>query len=639
MLDLNKTMLRMISPPKDQLDTLRQPLTAGEKIVFDFFERHLPVAWEIYLQPHLNGLRPDFVLLNPNVGIAVFEVKDWDLDALERWMEPRPGQSPKLMGRRDGKVFSLQDQNPVEKVYQYKQEIEELYCPRLSSRAGYVVINAGVIFPFAANKKVQQLFEVAREYRDMLRYERYFPLAGKEALKSGDIRSVFPEAFRETSKHMKPKLAQDLRNWLIEPDAPVTQRRPLELDDNQKAFVTTRTDSGYRRIKGPAGSGKSLVLAARAAQLISEGKQVLVITYNITLLHYLMDLAVRWPHPNGSTRQDVTWLNFHRWCKRACQEAGHEDDYDALWKQPANDKGDLQGSTLNEILASHLPELVSRVLDEDSDGQVSRYDAVLVDEGQDFLPSWWRLLRKACKQGGEMLLVADATQDTYGAAAKWPHGAWTDRSMTGAGFSGPWAKLAISYRTPPKLTELARIFAEKYLPKELRDLPNSPQLELNLYPCQLRWIQTDEDRGIKVCLNEILDFCRAAEPELLSISDITFLVEKKATGRVLVKELEQKGFKIVHTFDIDDKESRRQKVGFYMGDARIKGTTLHSFKGWEARAIVIYRERAGDPESLALLYSGITRLKRHEHKSFLTVVCAVPSLAEYGRTWPQYEVL
>jgi hypothetical protein len=291
---------------------------------------------------------------------------------------------------------------------------------------------------------------------------------------------------------------------------------------------------------------------------------------------------------------------------------------------------------VNDILASHLPNLVSQVLDKDTDRRVSRYDAILVDEGQDILPSWWSVLRKACKQGGEMLLVADATQDTYGAAAKWPDGAWTDRAMTGSGFSGPWARLDVSYRTPPELTVLARTFAERYLPADLRDLPTSPQLELNLYPCQLRWIQTDKDRGINVCLEEILNLCSAAEPELLSIADITFLVDTNATGRSLVQELGKKGFKVVHTFDADNKESRKQKVGFYMGDSSIKGTTLHSFKGWEARAIVVYIERAGGPENLALFYSGITRLKRHERKSFLTVVCAVPSLAEYGRPWPEF---
>ena len=79
-------MSRFVSPPIDQLEKLRQPLTDGERIVFDLFNAHLPVEWEIYLQPHLNGLRPDFVLLHPKVGIAVFEVKDWNLQAMQFMM-------------------------------------------------------------------------------------------------------------------------------------------------------------------------------------------------------------------------------------------------------------------------------------------------------------------------------------------------------------------------------------------------------------------------------------------------------------------------------------------------------------------------------------------------------------------------
>ena len=57
-------MARVISPPRDQLSKLRQPLTAGEHRAFEFFDRQLPPAWEIVVQPHLNGLRPDFVSLH-----------------------------------------------------------------------------------------------------------------------------------------------------------------------------------------------------------------------------------------------------------------------------------------------------------------------------------------------------------------------------------------------------------------------------------------------------------------------------------------------------------------------------------------------------------------------------------------------
>ncbi|PWZ64611.1 DNA helicase, partial [Staphylococcus pseudintermedius] len=66
-------MPRIIHPPRSEHGSLRQPLTAGEMSVFALLDASLEPDWEIYLQPHLNGLRPDFVILNPKVGICVIE--------------------------------------------------------------------------------------------------------------------------------------------------------------------------------------------------------------------------------------------------------------------------------------------------------------------------------------------------------------------------------------------------------------------------------------------------------------------------------------------------------------------------------------------------------------------------------------
>ncbi len=448
-------MLCLVSPPRDQLDKLRPPLTTGERLVFEFLDVHLHEDWEIYVRPHLNGLRPDFVLLHPKAGIAIFEVKDWNLDAMHYWVKPIAGKAPRLMGTRDGKNFSLQSDNPVEKVFRYKQEVHDLYCPRLNRQAGFAVITSGVIFPFADDTRVEKLLRPCREYRGMLGYEKYYPISGRVAMQSGNLRAVFPEGVRLGSNYMNPELAKDLRNWLIEPDFAATQRTPLELDENQKRYVTTKSATGYRRIKGPAGSGKSVVLAARAAQLTSEGKEVLVVTFNITLLHYLRDMAVRWPHPHATTRNSITWLNFHHWCKRICQEMDREDEYTSLWRNHFSSEEDLLSAVFDAggggraLLTREIPQFVGSIIDTDSEGLVQRYDAILVDEGQDFLPEWWNVLRKVCKKDGEMLLVADATQDIYGTARS-----WTDRAMRGAGFTGRWAELPISYRLPPTLIYL-----------------------------------------------------------------------------------------------------------------------------------------------------------------------------------------
>src|SRR4051812_7345150 len=98
-------MPRVVHPPRSEHSRLRTPLTPGEELVFEFFDKHLALEWEIYLQPHLNGLRPDIVLLNPKVGIAVFEIKDWNLDALTYRFQVRGDQPPVLLGNKNGKEF------------------------------------------------------------------------------------------------------------------------------------------------------------------------------------------------------------------------------------------------------------------------------------------------------------------------------------------------------------------------------------------------------------------------------------------------------------------------------------------------------------------------------------------------------
>ena len=511
-------MARIMSPAREALDSLRTPLTAGERMVLDFFDRSLPEEWEIYIQPHLNGLRPDFVLLNPRVGIGVFEVKDWNLDAMDRWVEEGPGGAPTLWGRdASGRRFRIPARdNPIAKVEEYKKAILSLYCPRLAIRAsespGFVaVVTAGVIMTAASTERAQPLFAPMRRRLD---YPSYYPLAGREAIERGDLGAVFPSSRYTTSKHITPELAKDLRSWLVEPDVAATQREPLKLDRDQRGLVTSRAEkTGHRRIKGPAGSGKSVVLAARAAQLTSEGKDVLVVTFNRTLWHYLRDLAVRYPVPGRRLSDGITWLHFHEWCKRVCTEAGLEDQYDEIWRAHIVRSSDPDDPSA--VLDREIPSLVRRALDEAGD-RVSRYDAVLVDEGQDCNLEWWNLLRRVVRHGGECVLSADETQDLY---SRTKH--WTDEAMLGAGFHGRPAHLRSSYRMPPALISQLREFITRYLPVEAANVPEAEQLELDFYRVKLRWLQTTPERAARDCVKAVLGMPSMAEPDGLSFSDVT----------------------------------------------------------------------------------------------------------------------
>ena len=104
----------------------------------------------------------------------------------------------------------------------------------------------------------------------------------------------------------------------------------------------------------------------------------------------------------------------------------------------------------------------------------------------------------------------------------------------------------------------------------------------------------------------------------------------------VTQQLERRKIKTVSTFGPKHRQRRREKMGFYMGRAEIKATTLHSFKGWESRMLVIHVSQFWTEESKALIYAALTRLKRSSQGSWLTIVCAAPELADYGKTWPDH---
>ncbi len=619
-------MKRLIDPPKDQWERLTTSLTEGELKVAELFDAKLSPTWEIYVQPHLNGNRPDIVLLNPIAGIAVFEIKDWSLSTLEH------------------KIRHFPAENPIRKIQVYKDEIFHLYCPRLDGRFGKAAITSGLIFTMIPQSEVDRILSPTLSAGMRSNLNRY-PISGSERVENRDIAGLFPESneWGETkpSGVMSSETAEDLRAWLREPDFSQEQRKPLNLNQDQREIANERTTSGYRRVKGPAGSGKSLALAARAAVIASQGKRVLVCSYNITLMNYLRDLVRRHDRTlvemeNTRPRvvkENIDYRHFHGWCKWICTIAGCRETYDQLWQQFSG------ADVLNEQMAT----LVSQIYADSRDLEVlPRYDAILVDEGQDFRLPWWQTLRDALEPHGEMLLVADKTQNIYGTAA-----VWTENAMKRAGFRGPWKELKDSYRLPPDIGPILEKYAQEFLFREEVDLPKTLQPELGIGASELRWVQVrSEDMVGEVCLDEVRRQMGSLQQDT-AIPDISFLASNNELGLDFVKRCRGRDIKVINTFGRDggdsnqfgqpsedfgeSRDSRRRKLSFFLGAAEVKATTLHSFKGWEARNLVVAVSRVETPEERALFYTALTRLKRHTSGSKLTVVSSCSDLSNFGR--------
>ena len=85
-----------------------------------------------------------------------------------------------------------------------------------------------------------------------------------------------------------------------------------------------------------------------------------------------------------------------------------------------------------------------------------KYDAIIIDEGQDFREKWLKVLRLYLNKNGEFLFASDMVQDVYGTSRN-----WTDDVMSGCGFSGAWKVLKLCHRLPPKAIPLLNEFKQK----------------------------------------------------------------------------------------------------------------------------------------------------------------------------------
>jgi hypothetical protein len=138
-------------------------------------------------------------------------------------------------------------------------------------------------------------------------------------------------------------------------------------------------------------------------------------------------------------------------------------------------------------------------------------------------------------------------------------------------------------------------------------------------------------------VNAIVGLTRVGPEMRVGWSDITLLVGNHELGIQCVEELEQMGVHVAHVFSKDPKSRKRLKQAFWMGDARLKAATVHSFKGWESRAMVVHIGNAKGASALSTIYVALSRLRWSEDGSLLTVVCSAKELESYGQTWPSFE--
>ncbi|NJM12942.1 MAG: AAA family ATPase [Synechococcaceae cyanobacterium SM1_2_3] len=580
-------------------------------------------------------------MIGPTLGVLVIEVKGWH---------------PKHLQSADSHQITVLDNGqPVQRPHPLRQARDYMY---------------GLMNHCRQNAAFQTLVHPDGDYQNRFIFPFGFMAVlsnlSQEQLRThplGDLTTIFPshkviprDVFMEQWRQLRPdELQQALQNafdpwWffpplnesqinalraIIHPEvqlhlfssatpgiaastapaSPITLESIKVLDVRQERNARALGD-GHRIVYGVAGSGKTVLLIARARLLADQRPDLraLILCFNVSLAAYLRDSLQRYGN--------ITVHHFDGWAKR---------NGIARWNDEDND-------ILGQRLLAHL---------EAGAGEAETYDAVLIDEAQDFVPTWFQCARAAMKEpdDGDLIIVGDGSQGLY----------HQRRDIS-------WKKLGIkaqgrtlhrdfaldkNYRNTREILELAAIFATT-TGQKLGEAEADDVIAVAVDPGNA--IRSNGQRPILIQadnrLIEIQAVAALVEHLLKGASDfklfdqplppdaIGLLYQRRDSSLFTLKNQLERLAPVVWLSDGNNRNARTQ-----VNAPGLKLQTIHSAKGLQYRVVILLWadqlpsgfERQDEAADSRLMYVALTR-----PEDLLVITASYPSafvqrIAESGK--------
>ncbi len=413
----------------------------GEKRTFSILKK-LPDDYLVYYEPNIDNRRPDFIVIAPDLGVIVIEVKGWHLD--------------ELLKVNDSEVVTLYNDRPKTELHPLSQARNYQWrlvraCEKNSRFATLLHKNGPLknrfIFPFGhfvilpnitenqlRNYKGHDLSVVFRPKNTMTRdllvalenaspkeiaetlrtyFDPFWPIEPLSYEQIDVLRAIIhPEiilSYIPSDPMLAPNPVHDIIQNPVQPtqaEAAIEYKpeeeyvfsyargvhepkvEPLKVLDRRQENTARKIGDGHRIACGVAGSGKTVILVSRARWLhdIDAEAKILLLCYNVSLSAYLKHLLKDYPRINIA--------HFDGWAK--------QNGIGRKWRNPST--GKIED---DEKLGNRLLEHLSK-----GEGDYHRYDAVLIDEAQDFHATWFSCILLALKDpfDGDLLIVCDGNQ-------------------------------------------------------------------------------------------------------------------------------------------------------------------------------------------------------------------------------------
>jgi hypothetical protein len=553
--------------------------TGADVTVATYLQKAFSEASVVYYNSPSHSTRPRFVVFSPEHGVVALDSCDWaplDIERADRsgvWLAGRNREQP--LERLSERVESLRQQ--------------------LSDCAGNPLcrIPSRILLP---NITAADMARVG--------LDRYFPPAS--TLHAAEIRSgrwpdrrtdVAHDDLEDIRARLYPE-TRFARTRLSRSAGDRTERVSIRvaLDAEQEALARSLGD-GVVLLTGVSGSGKSLVLAARARVLAAAHPDwtIQLLCFNRALVRYLAELCAGAPQVRVDT--------FHAWA--------HHNGVNLPW---ADDDAD------------RTVEIVQRAIRRGAGRETC--DALLIDEAQDFSTAWLQLAYAAVRPGrGGMVIASDPAQSIY-----------RDEAMEGALPILERLILTRNYRNTEQIGRFAygAVFGTPRRPTGDAVAPYLPDFPVQGDPVRLVWAER-WDAQAEFVAKEVRRLVDSAEA---GYRDIGILyTQRTGMAHRLLTALEAND--IAYHWGNRNPEA---KGAIDLNENTVKLMTIHSSKGLEFPFVFVFGveaiktaatlKAANDEEAnrARLAYVGMTRAQDRLYLTYTRTNAIVERALELS-TW------
>ncbi|MDP3397100.1 MAG: 3'-5' exonuclease [Methanoregula sp.] len=386
-------------------DRLPSRASRGEERTFALLKK-LPDDYLVYYEPNIDDLHPDFIVIAPDLGVIIIEVKGWYLDDIIK------GDDAEVTINYDNLL--THETHPLEQARNYQWRLAGV-CKKSPMRSMLLQKEGKYqnkfIFPFchfAVLSNISQdnilrrmdvnISSIFKMDHTLFRNE----LIALEHASAEELRNTFLRFFKPFWP-ITPLTSQqvDVLRSIIHPEIILSYlpSKSLTEEETEKCFDLVVLDrrqennarkigEGHRIIYGVAGSGKTVLLISRAKWLHDSDPtaRILLLCYNVVLSVYLKHVLKDYPRVNV--------FHFDGWAKHNGIQPRREDPSTGKLEEDP-----VLGSRLLQHLRAHA-------------GDARKYDAILLDEAQDYPPIWFSCILEALNDplDGDLLVVCDGNQ-------------------------------------------------------------------------------------------------------------------------------------------------------------------------------------------------------------------------------------